>query len=248
MIQSPSLTENLIGALEALLEKGCIPWRHRWRCQGLGLQQRNLITGQLYGGADSIVLAIAMLNQRAPLPLWCTYLEARAAGLAPRRGSKGVHLGLAPSGLKHSQHQGCVFNVADLVGPTYQHVLAKRRRAFRASRQAKGQNQQRAEHLCQTWQQGLLRSAEEPIRAWREDGALVGDGHQKPRNAFLHELAWSMLANRTGIDQECGVFLLAEADWIQLLRASPQTFFELLTDASKAVDRFDLENRAEGKC
>jgi antirestriction protein ArdC len=247
VIQSPSSTEIIIGALVALLEKGCIPWRHSWRCRGLGLQQRNLITGHLYGGADSIVLAIAMLNQGAPLPLWCTYPEARAGGLAPRRGSKGVHLGLAPSGLNRSQHQGCVFNVADLVGPTYQHMLAKRRRALRASRQDEGQSLQRAENLFKTWQQELFLAAEDPIRVGREDGAL-GDGHQKPRNAFLHELAWSMLAERIGMDRDCGVFVLAEADWIQLLRASPQTFFELLTEANNAVDRLDLENRVEGKC
>lgn len=247
MIQSPNLRENLIGALEALLEKGCIPWRHSCRCRGLGLQQRNLITGQPYGGADSIVLAIAMLNQGAPLPLWCTYFEARSAGLAPRRGSKGVQLGLAPSGLNPSQPKGCVFNVADLVGPTYQSMLAKRRRALRASRQAKGQSQKWAEHLCKSWQQGLFLPTEEPIRVWREDGAL-GDSHRKPRNAFLHELGWSMLADRIGVNREYGVFVLAEADWIHLLRASPQTFFELLTEASKAVDRLDLENRAEGKC
>lgn len=247
MIQSPSSTDNTIGALVALLEKGCIPWRHHWRCRGLGTQQQNLITGHVYRGADSIVLAIAMLNQGAPLPLWCTYLEARAGGLAPRRGSKGVHLGLAPSGLNRRPQQVCVFNVADLVGPTLQHMLAKRRRALRATSQTKGQSQQRAEDLVDAWQQGLLHSAGESNRVGQENGDL-GDGHKKPRNEFLRELAWSMLADRIGMDRECGVFVLAEADWIQLLRASPQTFFELLTDASRAVDRLDLANSGEGMC
>jgi hypothetical protein len=50
------------------------------------------------------------------------------------------------------------------------------------------------------------------------------------------------------MNRECGVFVLEEADWIELLRASPQTFFELLRDASNAVDRMDLEERGERKC
>lgn len=247
MIQSPSSTEHTIGALVSLLEKGCIPWRHSWRCRGLGLQQRNLITGQVYGGADSIVLTIAMLNQDAPLPLWCSYVEARAGGLAPRRGSKGVHLGLAPSERNRHQQQVCVFNVADLVGPTFQHLLAKRRRAVRASSPTKGGSSQRDVHLVRTWHVGLFLSAGDSTAVEGKDGHL-GDGHQPPRNEFLRELAWAMLADRLGMNRECGVFVLEEADWIELLRASPQTFFELLRDASNAVDRMDLEERGERKC
>lgn len=244
MIQSPGSTENTIESLLALLEKGCIPWRHRRRCRGLGLQQRNLISGQAYAGPDSILLAIAMSSRGTSLPLWCTYGEARAVGLAARRGSKGITLGLAQTGQSRSPRQVTVFNVADLVGPTFQQIVARRRRA---TRRANGERRQRVGKLDGSWPRQLIQARRDPACLGLEDRP-PGDVGQKPRSEFLQELAWSMLVDLTDVDWECGVFVLAEADWIQLLRTSPQSFFDLLTDAGKAVDRLNLETRGEGMC
>lgn len=165
-------------------------------------------------------------------------------GLAARRGSKGVTLGMAHTGQSRSRRQMSVFNVADLVGPTFQLMVARRRRA---SHRANGESHLRLGKLAGSCSQQLIRATQDSASPGMVD-QTIGDEGQKPRSVFVRELAWSMLVDCLDIDWECGVLVLAEADWIQLLRTSPQTFFEMVTDASKAIDHLDLETRGEGMC
>lgn len=268
-----------------LLDTGCVPWRHSQPCLAMGQRHRNLIHGRPYGGADALVLGAALVSHRAPLPLWCTYGEARAVGLQARRGCKGVRLGLANGDLPTPHRQTCVFNVADLVGRPLQPLLARRRRAFQAMALPQHQVLSRAalhfqswpvtvqfgaalpaydpgediirlpsrqrftcgETFLGTWARLQILSTGHPSRLNRQDRAPV-EGQEKARGEFLCELAWSLLADRMGLAREYGVFVLAEADWIALLRASAETFFELLAEASKAVDQLAPQDDWKGIC
>lgn len=145
--RKPTLQDGLIG----LLESGCIPWRPRWRVRAVGERHLNLFSGTAYGGADPLLLEVATVQRRTPLPWWCTYAEAKAAGLSPRRGAGGIRLGLASSRANHRQRVRVVFNVADLVGPTLQRALAQRRRALRASRATEQQRLLAAENQLRHW-------------------------------------------------------------------------------------------------
>ncbi len=285
MSHPSSAADALQRILLPLLETGCIPWRQSQPCLAMGQRHRNLIHGRPYGGADSLVLGAALLSHRAPLPLWCTYGEARAVGLQARRGCKGVRLGLANHDLPTPRQQTCVFNVTDLVGRPLQTLLARRRRAIQAMTLPKHQVLSRAALRFQSWPvavqfgatlpaydlgQDIIRlpsrqrftcgeaflgtwarlqilSTGHPNRLNRQDRASV-EGQEKARGEFLCELAWSLLADRMGLAREYGVFVLAEADWIVLLEASAETFFEILAEASKAVDQLAPHDEWKGIC
>lgn len=232
--------DKLIG----LLEEGCIPWRVPWRDGDFGKQHLNLISGQRFGGADLILLEVARVARDAPLPFWCSYIEAKHVGLTPRRGSQGVHLGWAdPCKAPCRQNQIVVFNVIDLVGAPLQKLLARRQRNSRElARTRQGCEASRVERA-----RSLILPTEGASRlaAFEDPWATATD---KPPAEFLWELTWTLLADQVNARRECGGFLLAEADWIQVLERSPQTFFDSLAWASKAMDALAVRYWAKGMC
>lgn len=98
----------------------------------------------------------------------------------------------------------------------------------------------RRRFVCQeaflaAWARGLILATGHPTRLARVDWTHT-DETVKPREEFLCELAWTLLADRLGLGREYGMFVLTKADWTSLLTRSPSRFFEVLADACKAVD------------
>lgn len=91
--------EKLVAALIAQLEAGTTPWRREWDAAGPG-HHVNLFSGRRYRGANPVLLSLGLHRCGSALPYWCGYVEARAHGLVPRRGSKAVHV------LRPQLHQG----------------------------------------------------------------------------------------------------------------------------------------------
>lgn len=170
-----------------------------------------------------------MVERQAPLPFWCTFIDARTAGLHVRRGSKGVRLGLgdAPTGV--GRREGCVFNVMDLVGSPLQHLLARRRKI----RQQPSENPQshcaRQCHYARQLRKQVLSMVE---------GPNPPETTVRLAEEFLFELAWSLLTDRLRLPKQSEDFVLEEADWIEVLQESPRRFIALLSDASRVVDLF----------
>jgi antirestriction protein ArdC len=81
--------DRLVSSLIALMERGTAPWRREWDSQRGG-QHVNLLSGRGYRGANPILLTIGLHQRGATLPYWCGVGEAKAHGLAPKRGSKAV--------------------------------------------------------------------------------------------------------------------------------------------------------------
>jgi len=81
--------ERLVADLISLMEHGTNPWRRPWDPRGGG-QQANLFSGRRYHGANPALLLLGMQLRGSVLPWWCGFGEARARGLVPRRGSRGV--------------------------------------------------------------------------------------------------------------------------------------------------------------
>jgi antirestriction protein ArdC len=236
--QEKPFCDKLIG----LLEKGGIPWRVPWRDGDFGKQHLNLISGHRYGGTDVILLEVARVARDAPLPFWCTYMEAKHVGLTPRRGSQGVHLGWADA-CKAScrQNQIVVFNVIDLVGAPLQKLLARRQRNSRELA--------RTRQGCETSLADRARSLILPTEGASRLAAIEdpwATAKDKPPAEFLWELTWTLLADQMNVRRECGGFLLAEADWIQMLEQSPQAFFDSLAWASKAVNALAPATQSQG--
>jgi len=92
--------QQLVAALISLLEQGTTPWRRPWD-DGQGGHHVNLLSGRRYRGANPALLSLGMHLRASTLPYWCGFVEARALGLAPRKGSKAVHI-LRP----HSHRRG----------------------------------------------------------------------------------------------------------------------------------------------
>jgi antirestriction protein ArdC len=81
--------ERLVADLISLMEAGTNPWRRQWDPRGGG-HQANLFSGRRYRGANPALLLLGMQLRGSVLPWWCGFGEARARGLMPRRGSRGV--------------------------------------------------------------------------------------------------------------------------------------------------------------
>ena len=88
---SPSADERLVASLISLLEAGTTPWRRDWQT-GASSHHCNLLTGRRYRGANPVLLSLGMPLRGSTLPFWCSFAEARAHGLRPRRGSRAVHV------------------------------------------------------------------------------------------------------------------------------------------------------------
>lgn len=87
----PSPEEKLVASLISLMESGTSPWRRPWDDQRGG-HHVNLISGRRYRGSNPVLLSLGMQLRGSSLPYWCGFAEAKARGLAPRRGSQAVHV------------------------------------------------------------------------------------------------------------------------------------------------------------
>jgi antirestriction protein ArdC len=86
-----SSEEKLVCSLITLLEAGTTPWRREW--DGVaGGHHVNLFSGRRYRGANPVLLTLGLHLRGSALPYWCGFAEAKAHGLAPRKGSKAVHV------------------------------------------------------------------------------------------------------------------------------------------------------------
>jgi antirestriction protein ArdC len=86
-----SSEEKLVASLITLLEAGTTPWRREW--DGVaGGHHVNLFSGRRYRGANPVLLTFGLHLRGSVLPYWCGFVEAKAHGLAPRKGSKAVHV------------------------------------------------------------------------------------------------------------------------------------------------------------
>jgi len=106
-------------------------------------------------------VTLGMHLRASRLPYWCGWGEARALGLAPRRGSKAVHV-LRP--LLHGRSDDdppgsgwvsyrpvAVFNAADLVGEALPALLEARRASDGALLRPEPERLAAAEALLQRW-------------------------------------------------------------------------------------------------
>jgi antirestriction protein ArdC len=148
----PSAEDRLVASLIALLEAGTTPWRREWDAAAGG-HQVNLFSGRRYRGINPVLLQLGQHLRASSLPYWCGYVEARARGLFPRKGSKAVHvlrpqlhprrsveaLGCAGEQEEKSQATSAggwvsyrplaVFNAADLEGEALAGAIQARRAA-----------------------------------------------------------------------------------------------------------------------
>lgn len=83
--------EKLVTSLIALMESGATPWRRPWD-DDCGGHHVNLLSGRRYRGSNPALLSFGMHLRGSTLPYWCGFAEAKAKGLAPRRGSQAVHV------------------------------------------------------------------------------------------------------------------------------------------------------------
>jgi len=88
--QAATALERLTAALIAQMQRGTSPWRQEW--DATSGHHVNLFSGRRYRGANPILLSLALAARPSCHPYWCGYAEARAHGLAPRRGVQAVHV------------------------------------------------------------------------------------------------------------------------------------------------------------
>jgi antirestriction protein ArdC len=72
------------------MQRGSSPWRKEWDSDSG--HHVNLLSGRRYRGANPILLSLALAERASNRPYWCGFAEARAHGLAPRRGVHAVHV------------------------------------------------------------------------------------------------------------------------------------------------------------
>lgn len=166
--------EKLATALIALLETGTTPWRREWDGQEGG-HHVNLLSGRRYRGANPVLLTLGLQLRGGSLPYWCGFAEARTLGIAPRRGSKAVHVlrpqlqrRAAPTPEPAADPQPepaapeperrwvryrpmAVFNVADLEGEALPGLIEARRRAAGAIRRPEPERLAQAEAVLSRW-------------------------------------------------------------------------------------------------
>ena len=80
-----------MNGLITLLEAGTTPWRRDWDASQAD-HHCNLISGRRYRGANPVLLTLALHQRGSALPYWCGFAEARAHGLAPRRGCSAAYV------------------------------------------------------------------------------------------------------------------------------------------------------------
>ena len=160
MAQTTDTATTLVASLISLMERGTSPWRRAWDGPHCG-HHVNLRSGRPYRGSNPVLLTLGMHLRASRLPYWCGWGEAKALGLAPRRGSKAVHV------LQPMQHGRCdddtfgrgwvsyrpvaVFNAADLVGEALPALLKARRASDRSLLRPEPERLAAAEAQLQRW-------------------------------------------------------------------------------------------------
>jgi antirestriction protein ArdC len=175
-----SAETRLVDSLIALLEAGTTPWRREWDATSGG-HHVNLLSGRRYRGANPALLSLGMHLRGSALPYWCGFAEAKKLGIAPRRGSKAVHVlrpqvhqgGTAPlteaatppassPGTAQPEAAGrprswvsyrpvAVFNAADLVGEELGALIQARRRAAADRQRSEPERLALAEAVLTDW-------------------------------------------------------------------------------------------------
>jgi antirestriction protein ArdC len=165
---------RLVDSLIALLEAGTTPWRREWdgACGG---HHVNLLSGRRYRGANPALLSLGMHLRGSALPYWCGFGEAKKLGIAPRRGSKAVHVlrpqvhqrgGVEDGGEAAatadpdaagairswvSYRPVALFNAVDLVGEELARLIQARRRAEGVGRRSEPERLAAAEAVLAGW-------------------------------------------------------------------------------------------------
>ena len=160
MAKTADTAATLVASLISLMERGTSPWRRTWDGPLTG-HHVNLRSGRPYRGANPVLLTLGMHLRASRLPYWCGWAEAKTLGLAPRRGSKAVHV-LQPMvhGPSDDDATGsgwvsyrpmAVFNAVDLVGEALPGLLEARRASDRALMRPEPERLAAAEALLQRW-------------------------------------------------------------------------------------------------
>ena len=80
-----------MASLIALLGAGTTPWRREWDAPGGG-HHVNLLSGRSYRGTNPDLLTLGMPLWESALPYRCGFSESQGVRIAPRKGSKAVHV------------------------------------------------------------------------------------------------------------------------------------------------------------
>lgn len=180
--------QKLVESMILLLEQGTTPWRREWDVNQ-GSHHCNLISGRRYRGANPVLLTLALHRRDSDLPFWCGYAEAKAHGLAPRRGCTAAYV-LRPQlhhGIGRAAAEQAVaeqepepatasisgrswvsyrplplFNAVDLVGDGLAALIQTRRQAaIRAARPA-SERLLAAEAVLRRWPVPVLHAGDQP--------------------------------------------------------------------------------------
>lgn len=209
-----SAEEKLVGSLIALLEAGTTPWRRDWDVCQSG-HHCNLISGRRYRGANPVLLTLAMHLRGSALPYWCGFAEAKAHGLAPRRGCSAAYVlqpqvhgqrdatapelhqpvaadGEAAEG--HGENPGRtwvryrplpLFNAADLVGDGLVALIASRRQLAQAATRPEPERLAAAEAVLSSWPVPVQHGGDQPCYQPSPDRILLPE-----RSAFHNASAY----------------------------------------------------------
>lgn len=169
-----SAEQRLVDTVIALMEQGTNPWRRPWDSQAGG-HHRNLVSGRRYRGANPVLLALGQQLRGSSLPYWCGFVEAKSAGLVPRRGARAVAV-LRPQVHRRSpreddstggasesatssavsrqwvSYRPCpVFNAIDLVGDGLAELIRRRREQACQELRAEPERLGQAESVLGRW-------------------------------------------------------------------------------------------------
>ena len=73
------------------VKKGTAPWQKPWKV-GERIGSRNLASGQLYSGSNTIRLMVVAADRGYSDSRWATYAQIQAAGDQIRKGERGTHI------------------------------------------------------------------------------------------------------------------------------------------------------------
>lgn len=136
----PSPEEKLVSSLIEMMQAGLAPWRREWDASSGG-HHANLFSGHRYRGTNPVLLTIGMHMRGSALPYWCGFNEAKAHGVAPRKGSKAVYIFRPQPVVIKDDETGevarswmtfkaiPVFNAVDLEGEGLEDLIASRKQA-----------------------------------------------------------------------------------------------------------------------
>jgi antirestriction protein ArdC len=167
----PTAEERTVASLIALMEAGTTPWRREWDSCGGG-HQVNLFSGYRYRGANPVLLSLSMHSRSSALPFWCGFMEAKAHGLFPRKGSKAAHI-MRPLVVRADASEAseeeqvsvlfrpvAVFNASDLIGEDLGSLIAERKAAEAAQLRPEPERLEAAEAVLRAWPVPVIHGGE----------------------------------------------------------------------------------------